>query len=289
MAIIDCWECGRKISDAAIACPGCGAPRKTEQTGLNGGGEEISGSAGPSGANQFSSTAWQGLGSLLSRSADELNASIAKAKGFIPSKDEISEGISKATESISSSVSSWKEEASKAGASQIYESISALKPIEVLISEAGAAINDKTRTAANSGISEFAGGVAGAAVGGAAGAAALSAGAASGTAGAAALTSGLSTLGGVVGGGMLSGVAVAALPAVALAAGGVYAVSRYNKQKLIEAKELLLQEALRKRDALTRELQTQTEMNHERTDYLTRLVAQLQGHVEKLQADLESA
>jgi len=26
MALINCWECGKKISDAALVCPGCGAP-----------------------------------------------------------------------------------------------------------------------------------------------------------------------------------------------------------------------------------------------------------------------
>lgn len=26
MALIDCWECSRKISSFAMACPGCGAP-----------------------------------------------------------------------------------------------------------------------------------------------------------------------------------------------------------------------------------------------------------------------
>jgi hypothetical protein len=287
MAMIECWECGRKISDAAIACPGCGAPKRTEPDQPS---PAVSaGSSHASDAEPSSSSKWRNIHSFLNRSAEELSAGIAKAKESLPGAGDISEGISKAADSISASVSSWKEEASQAKPSQLYDSLSALKPIEALIVEAGAAINDKARTAANSGISELAGGVAGAAVGGAAGAAALSAGAASGTAGAAALTSGLSTLGGVVGGGMLSGIAVAALPAVALAAGGVYAVGRYNRQKLVEAKELLLQEALRKRDALMRELQTHTETNRERTEYLSRLVAQLQGHVEKLQADLELA
>ena len=31
MALIQCSECGKQISDKAISCPGCGAPRKTER------------------------------------------------------------------------------------------------------------------------------------------------------------------------------------------------------------------------------------------------------------------
>jgi len=30
MALIDCYECGKQISDAAPACPSCGAPKKKE-------------------------------------------------------------------------------------------------------------------------------------------------------------------------------------------------------------------------------------------------------------------
>jgi hypothetical protein len=140
----------------------------------------------------------------------------------------------------------------------VYESLSALKPIQKLISEAGAAIGDRARTLASSDLPEIVGATVGVAAGGAGGAGILAASAASGTAGGAFLTSALAGAGGLIGGGMMSGIVVAAAPAVILSAAGVWAVGRYNKKKLIEAKEALLQEALRKRDVLARELKQRT-------------------------------
>ena len=168
-----------------------------------------------------------------------------------------------------------------------YESLAALKPVQKLVLEAGAAINDKARTLLDSEISELFGAAGGVGVGVAAGAGILSVSAASGTVGAAALTSGLATAGAVVGGGMVAGIGVVAAPAVVLAAAGVWAVGRYNENKLFEAKEALLQAALRKRDALLGELHATNSSNQERVSYLSRLVAQLQAAVENLQADIE--
>lgn len=167
-----------------------------------------------------------------------------------------------------------------------YESLAALKPLRKLIVEAGVAINDKKRTLLQRDIPEVLGAVGGAGAGVAAGAGILSAGAASGAVGAAALTSGLSTAGAIVGGGMLAGIGVVATPAVVLGAAGVWAVSRRNKNKLSEAKEVLLQEALRKRDALLSELHATNSANTERVAYLTGLVAQLSAAVANLQADM---
>ena len=168
-----------------------------------------------------------------------------------------------------------------------YESLAALKPLKKLVSEAGVAVNDKTRTLLDSDISELVGAVGGVGAGAAAGAGILAAGAGSGLAGGAALTSGLAAAGGLVGGGMLAGIGVVAAPAVVLSAAGVWAVGRYNRNKLFEAKETLLQEALRKRDALLSELHATNSSNHERVNYLSSLVAQLQAAVENLQADME--
>jgi hypothetical protein len=171
----------------------------------------------------------------------------------------------------------------------VYESLSALKPIQKLISEASAAIGDRARTLASSDIPEIVGATVGVGAGGAAGAGILTATAASGTAGAAWLTSALAGAGHLVGGTMIAGIGVAAAPAVILGAAGVWAVGRHNKKRLIEAKEAFLQEALRKRDVLLRELHETNASNHERVDYLSRLVAQLQAAVENLQADLRPA
>src|ERR1700730_480090 len=171
----------------------------------------------------------------------------------------------------------------------IYESLSALKPIQKLVSEAGAAIDDKARTLFKSDIPEVLGAAGGIGAGAAAGAGILTASAASGTAGAAALTSGLATAGALVGGGMVAGIGVIAAPAVVLGVAGVWAVARRNKRKLLQVKEMLLQEAVRKRDALLRELHSTNSSNRERIDYLARLVTQLQATAENLQADLQSA
>jgi hypothetical protein len=167
-----------------------------------------------------------------------------------------------------------------------YESLSALKPLQKLVSEAGIAINDKTRTLLDSDIPELLGAVGGVGAGVAAGAGIMSVSAGSGLAGGAALTSGLATAGSLVGGGMIAGIGVVAAPAVVLGAAGVWAVGRYNKNKLFEAKETLLQEALRKRDALLSELHATNSLNHERVSYLSSLVAQLQAAVENLQSDI---
>ena len=168
----------------------------------------------------------------------------------------------------------------------IYESLSALKPIQKLVSEAGAAIDDKARTLFKSDIPEGLGAAGGIGAGVAAGAGILTASAASGTAGAAALTSGLATAGALIGGGMVAGIGVIAAPAVVLGVAGVWAVGRRNKRKLLQVKERLLQEALRKRDALLREPHSMNSSNLERTDYLSGLVTQLQAAVDNLRGDL---
>jgi hypothetical protein len=167
-----------------------------------------------------------------------------------------------------------------------YESLAALKPIQKLVSEAGAALDDKARTLLDSEISELLGAAGGVGAGVAAGAGILTVGAASGTAGAAALTSGLATAGGLVGGGMVAGIGVVAAPAVVLGAAGVWAVGRYNRNRLSEAKETLLQEAIRKRDAVLTELHATNSSNRDRVNYLSRLVAQLQAAVENLETDV---
>lgn len=177
---------------------------------------------------------------------------------------------------------------SEPDASENYESMAALKPIQKLVSEAGAAINDKARTLLNSDIPELVGAASGVGVGVAAGAGILSVGSASGAAGAAALTSGLATAGSVIGGGMLAGIGVVAAPAVVLGAAGVWAVGRRNKNKLFETKEVLLQEALRKRDSLLSELHGMNSANQERIAYLKGLVVQLQAAVDNLHADLRA-
>jgi hypothetical protein len=171
----------------------------------------------------------------------------------------------------------------------IYQSLAALVPVEKLLEEAEKALDDPARTLKSTDIPEILGAAVGAGAGAAAGAGIVAAGAAAGTSGAAALTSGLATAGGLVGGGMAAGIAVVAAPAVVLAVGGYYVLHRRNKRRLEERKDLLLKEAIRKHDALIRELSAQNKMNAERLDYLKRLVAQLQGVIENLRMDEQPA
>jgi hypothetical protein len=171
----------------------------------------------------------------------------------------------------------------------VYPSLSALVSVERLLAEAGKAIDDQTRTLLHTEVPEILGAVGGAGAGMATGATILSAGAASGTAGAAALTSGLATAGSFLGGGMMAGIVVVAAPAVIFSVSGYWLLSKRNRRKLGLAKEAKLQEAIRKRDAMLRELQAKNRTNKERVDYLARLVTQLESVIENLEADLRVA
>src|SRR5208283_1257450 len=148
--------------------------------------------------------------------------------------DAIADTATSVSQSISDIISSRKpssEEDATEGDSNVepnYESLAALKPLRKLVSEAGVAINDKTRTLLDSDIPELLGAVGGVGAGAAAGAGILSVSAGSGLAGGAALASGLATAGGLVGGGMVAGIGVVAAPAIVLSAAGVWAVGRYN-------------------------------------------------------------
>jgi hypothetical protein len=171
----------------------------------------------------------------------------------------------------------------------VYRNLEALVPVTKLLEEAGKAVNDKVRTLKSNGIPEILGAVGGVGTGAAAGVGILAAGAAEGTAGAAALTSGLATAGSLVGGGMLAGIGVVAAPAVLLGIGGYWLLSERNKRKLAEAKEAALQDAIRKRDAILRELKAKNTDNEGRIEYLNRLVAQLLTTIDYLEADLQAA
>ncbi|MCS4504292.1 hypothetical protein NYO91_09405 [Arhodomonas aquaeolei] len=170
-----------------------------------------------------------------------------------------------------------------------YRTLAALAPVQKVVVEAGKAVNDQGRKLADNEIPEILGVAGGAGLGAATGAQILSVSAAAGTSGAAALTSGLSTAGALVGGGMGAGIGVVASPAVVLAVGGYWALSRRNHRRLAQRKEALLQEAITKRDALLRELHNRDEENQQRVEYLNRLVVQLEAAIENLQADMAAA
>ncbi|HAQ07195.1 MAG TPA: hypothetical protein DCR24_06615 [Bacillus bacterium] len=167
----------------------------------------------------------------------------------------------------------------------LYKNIEALEPINKVINEAGAAVKDKTRTIKTSDIPEVLGAVAGIGVGGAAGLGLLSMLGMSGLS-AVGITTGLATAGSIVGGGMVAGIGVLAAPAVLLGVGGYALLSAAKKKKLVQAKEALLQEAIRKHDAIIRELKSDLNQTQERVEYLNSLNTLLTGAIKDLRADL---
>lgn len=171
----------------------------------------------------------------------------------------------------------------------IYKNISALAPIEKLVREAGAAIADTARIKSeDSQLNEALGLAGGVGAGGAAGFAALYF---AGTTGLSAvgITSGLAAAGSIVGGGMVAGIGVLAAPAVLLGVGGYALVSRRNVKKLIQRKELLMQEILRKQNAVAEELKAENNRNSERASYLSNLNTLLQKAILDLRSDLGGA
>lgn len=170
---------------------------------------------------------------------------------------------------------------------QIYQNIGALKPVEILVDEASRAIDDPSRIASDdNGINEALGAAGGIGIGAGIGYAGLYYAGITGLS-AAGITSGLGAAGGLIGLGMTGGIAVVAAPAVALGLVGYAVVVRYNKQKLLEKKEMLLQEVLRKHDCIIRELDKSTLKDKDRIEYLTKLNILLQGAVHDLKSDLE--
>lgn len=171
----------------------------------------------------------------------------------------------------------------------IYKNLSALAPIEKLVNEAGAAVADPSRTKSDDGqLNEALGLAGGVGAGGAMGFAALYF---AGTTGLSAvgITSGLAAAGSIVGGGMVAGIGVLAAPAVILGVGGYALVSRRNVKKLIQRKELLMQEILRKQNAVAEKLHAENAQNTERANYLARLNTLLQQAILDLRSDLGGA
>lgn len=167
-----------------------------------------------------------------------------------------------------------------------FSSMDSLKPVQKVINEAAAALNDKNRTIANSAIPEVLAGAVGAGAGGAIGFAALYLGGPIVGLNAAGIAGGLAAAGALVGGGMAAGIAVLAAPAVLLAAGGVGLASRAKNRKLKEAKELCYKEAIKKQNAIIKALQNESRRDKERIDYLTSLNNLLKAAIRDLKYDL---
>lgn len=166
-----------------------------------------------------------------------------------------------------------------------FKSISSLESVERVIKDAAEALKNPAAGLADSAISEVLSGALGAGVGGGLSFAALYG---LGTVGlsAAGMTSALATAGALVGGGMAAGVFVLAAPVAALAGGGVWLAAKRNQRRLVQAKERMLQEAIRMRDAIVSELGSTVEKSEDRIQRLTALNTLLQQAVKDLKADL---
>lgn len=171
----------------------------------------------------------------------------------------------------------------------IYKNLEALAPVEKVLNEVDKALGDKNRTDTdNDEIKEVLAAAGGVSAGAGIGFAGLYFGGVTGLS-AAGITSGLAAAGGLVGGGMAAGVAVLAAPAVLLGVGAYAFVSQRNKRKLKEKKEMLLQEAMKKQNAIISELRSNLNKTKERADYLSRLNILLQSIISDLESDLKAS
>ena len=167
-----------------------------------------------------------------------------------------------------------------------FQNQEALKSVQNVIDEAGAALNDKKRTIKHSPISEVLAGAIGAGAGGAISFAALYLGGSVVGLSAAGITSGLAAAGAMVGGGMAAGVAVLAAPVAVLGALGVGIASRVKSKKLMEAKQLCYKDAVKKQNAIIKALKDETNADKERIEYLNSLNALLRAAIRDLKQDL---
>ena len=103
------------------------------------------------------------------------------------------------------------------------------------------------------------------------------------------ITSGLAAAGGLLGGGMVAGIAVLAAPAVVLGGAGIGIASHVKNKKLREAKELIYKNAVAKQTAILNALKKEKDADKERIEYLTGLNILLQSAIEDLKYDLGKA
>ena len=167
-----------------------------------------------------------------------------------------------------------------------FQSQDALKQVQDIINEANNALNDKSRTIANSGIPDILTGALGAGAGGAISFATLYFGGSVVGLSAAGITSGLAAAGSIIGGGMVAGIAVLAAPAVILSGAGIATVSHIKNKKLRETKELCYKEAVKKQSSIITALKRETDSDKSRLDYLSSLNILLQAAIKDLGHDI---
>ncbi len=164
-----------------------------------------------------------------------------------------------------------------------FKNVESLQTVVNVINEADLALSNPKHNINTSSISELLSGALGAGAGIGISYAALYG---LGTTGlsAAGITSGLATAG--LGGGMVAGVAVLAIPAAVLAAGGVALAHWRNAKKLNDKKALLYEECIAKQNAINAALAKERRRDKARIDELTALNILLQKAIEELRADL---
>ena len=167
-----------------------------------------------------------------------------------------------------------------------FSSLDSLKPIQRIIDEANAGLNDKSRTIEQSAIPEVLAGALGVGLGGATGLAALYFGGSVVGLSAAGITSGLAAAGSIIGGGMAAGIAVLPAPAVVLGAAGVGVASHVKNKKLREAKQLCYNEAVKKQTAIIKALKEESNADKDRIDYLNSINIAVQAANRDLKHDL---
>lgn len=160
-----------------------------------------------------------------------------------------------------------------------------LKKIAEVANEAAIALNDETRTIAQSSIPEVLTGVLGAGAGGAVSFLALYGLGIVGLS-AAGITSALATAGAIVGGGMAAGVFVITLPILGLSMGGVALARHLNNKRLIQSKLDLLPAVTEQKKAIAKKLEEMTELSQDRRDYLRSLHILLEAAERDLMHDI---
>ncbi len=167
-----------------------------------------------------------------------------------------------------------------------FQSQDALKTVQSVIDDADALLKDKSRRIEDSPIGEALAGAIGVGAGAGIGFAGLYLGGSVAGLSAAGITSGLAAAGGLIGGGMVAGIAVLAAPAVVLGGIGVGVASNRKNKKLREAKELTYKNAVAKQTAIIKALKEESNADKERIDYLNRLNTLLNAAIKDLQHDL---
>ena len=166
-----------------------------------------------------------------------------------------------------------------------FKSLSSLDSVKRVINEADSALKNPNSNIKDSPLSAVLAGALGGGIGGVGSFAALYG---LGTVGlsAAGITSGLASAGALVGGGMVAGIFVLAAPIVVVSGVGVWYATKCNNKRLLQAKERILQDAIRARDAIISALNSSVEQSKDHIDHLTSINIMLQKAVQELQADL---